>query len=45
MSLAALVCGDTVTLPFPNAAFDVVFMSFTLELFDTADMTSVLKGI
>ncbi len=43
VSLAALVCGDTVTLPFPNAAFDVVFMSFTLELFDTADMTSVLK--
>ena len=42
-SVAAIVCSDAVSLPFPNAAFDVVFMSFTLELFDTAGMASALE--
>jgi ubiquinone/menaquinone biosynthesis C-methylase UbiE len=42
-SPAAIVCGDAVGLPFHNDAFDVVFMSFTLELFDAADMASVLE--
>jgi ubiquinone/menaquinone biosynthesis C-methylase UbiE len=42
-SVAAIVCGDAVSLPFPSDAFDVVFMSFTLELFDAADMASALE--
>jgi ubiquinone/menaquinone biosynthesis C-methylase UbiE len=42
-SVAAIVCGDAISLPFPSGAFDVVFMSFTLELFDTADISRVLK--
>jgi ubiquinone/menaquinone biosynthesis C-methylase UbiE len=42
-SPAAIVCGDAVGLPFQNDAFDVVFMSFTLELFDAAEIASVLE--
>jgi ubiquinone/menaquinone biosynthesis C-methylase UbiE len=42
-SRAALVHGDAAGLPFHSDAFDVVFMSFTLELFDAADMASVLE--
>lgn len=36
------VQGDAVHLPFPSAALDAVFMSFTLELFSEADITAVL---
>jgi ubiquinone/menaquinone biosynthesis C-methylase UbiE len=42
-SLAAIICGDAVGLPFRSDAFDIVFMSFTLELFDAADMARVLE--
>ncbi len=37
-----LVCGDAITLPFESNSFDVVFMSFTLELFDTPDIPRLL---
>lgn len=37
-----LVCGDGARLPFSRAAFDAVFLSFTLELFPEAGVPAVL---
>jgi ubiquinone/menaquinone biosynthesis C-methylase UbiE len=37
-----LVCADAAHLPLPPSSFDAAFLSFTLELFDAADIPLVL---
>lgn len=40
-----LMCGDFLEMPFPENKYNCVFMSFTLELFDSPEIPEVLDKV
>ena len=40
-----LICGDILDMSFPENKFDCVYMSFTLELFDSTEIPEVLDKV
>lgn len=45
LSRVQLACGDAATMPYAESMFDVVFSSFSLELFDSPEIPTVLAEI
>jgi ubiquinone/menaquinone biosynthesis C-methylase UbiE len=41
-NIAFTICGDALRTPFPDSAFDLILMSFTLELFPDDEIAPVL---